>query len=361
MKPSWRSTPSKWGGNTVKVYDITIKPLSGFGTPLKGDTLFGHFCWQVAYDEQLLGAKLKDILDDYDRNPCIIFSSAFPKFFTGSKYQYALPAPALPPDNLFVLPDNKCDRIRKRKEFKAQRWMMLNEQQQFSSFRELNFSTDAQLFIRAQSIAGESANRFMRRSGTAYFSAVFSQSHNTINRLTGTTGEGRFAPFSSDQQVFHPETELALFVGFDETKLTIDQIRTGLERIGDTGFGRDASTGLGRFQLGEETLVSLSNWGSSTPNACYTLAPCVPEKNSYSQIYFVPFTRFGRHGDVLACSGKPFKNPVIMADEGAVLFPKDSEQFKKPYVGTALGSLSKAEPATVAQGFSLYLPVSVEV
>ena len=34
----------------MKLYAIVIETHSGFGTPLKGDTLFGQFCWEVAMD-----------------------------------------------------------------------------------------------------------------------------------------------------------------------------------------------------------------------------------------------------------------------------------------------------------------------
>jgi CRISPR-associated protein Csm4 len=239
--------------------------------------------------------------------------------------------------------------------------MMLKEGQKVSSFKELECMNDNELLNKAMSIMSNEAKKQMRYSSGKSFGVMFDQTHNTINRVTGTTGEGGFAPFSVELIVYPPETELALFAGVDEGIINIEQVKAGLERIGDTGFGKDASTGLGRFQLGEETAINLSTLGSTFPNACYTIAPCVPEKNKYSEMYFTPFTRFGRHGDVLATSGNPFKNPVIMADEGAVLKPKNTEVFKKPYIGRAIGNISKIEPAAIAQGYSLYLPVNVEV
>ena len=77
-------------------------------------------------------------------------------------------------------------------------------------------------------------------------------------------------------------------------------------------------------------------------------------------MFFTPFTRFGRHGDVLAKSGNPFKNPVIMADEGGIFIPKNKEIFSKPYIGRAVADISKIEPKSVTQGYSLYIPVRVE-
>ncbi len=139
------------------------------------------------------------------------------------------------------------------------------------------------------------------------------------------------------------------------------EVLTGLERIGEYGFGKDASSGLGKFVLGEENEMDIKDMGSDSPNACYTLSPCVPENDTYSDIFFMPFTRYGKHGDVLAKSDNPFKNPVIMADEGAILMPKSKDVFNKLYIGQAVVNVSKAEPKTVVQGYSLYIPVSVEV
>lgn len=341
----------------MKVYEITIKPVSGFGTPLKGDTIFGHFCWQIAYDSRLLGKSLDELLLNYSVKPFAVFSSMYPKFVKGTDSYYAFKTPNLPMDELFNLPEDKKEKIAKRKEFKAKEWMLIKEKQKFTSFKDLEFLDDKELLEIANANITDEMRKRMRRAGSKRFAAIFSQSHNKINRFTNTTGEEGFAPFAVEQQVFYPETELALFVGFDETLVNIEQIMTGLERIGMSGFGKDASTGLGRFELGEDAEVDLSKMGSDSPNACYILSPCVPEKDTFSEMYFTPFTRFGRHGDIFAKSSNPFKNPVIMADEGAIFKPKSREVFSKPYIGRAISNISKAEPKAVTQGYSLYIPV----
>ena len=62
----------------MKTYEIILKPLSGFGTPLKGDTLFGHICWQAAYDSSLFDAPLDTLLSGYASSPFLVISSAYP-------------------------------------------------------------------------------------------------------------------------------------------------------------------------------------------------------------------------------------------------------------------------------------------
>ena len=345
----------------MKVYEIIIKPLSGFGTPLKGDTIFGHFCWQVAYDSTLLGKTLDELLTNYHSKPFAIFSSAYPKFYFGTKSYYAMKTPSLPLEKMFNLEGGKRQMIEMRKDYKAKQWMVLNGNEGFSSFKELEFLDDKDLVEKIKKCVSPETRRQVRKGGTKNFIATFSQYHNTINRFTGTTGEGQFAPFDVEQHLFFPETELALFVGIDEAVINIEQAKKGLERIGEFGFGKDASTGLGRFELAEDDEIDLSSMGSNSPNACYTLSPSVPEKDTFENMFFTLFTRYGRHGDVLAKSANPFKNPVVMADEGAILKPKTETVFDKPYIGIAVTNLSKAEPNTVTQGYSLYIPVRVEV
>lgn len=58
----------------MKLYEVIIKPESGFGTPLKGDTIFGHICWQTAYDKNLLEGGLDRWIDCYAERPfCRLF------------------------------------------------------------------------------------------------------------------------------------------------------------------------------------------------------------------------------------------------------------------------------------------------
>lgn len=330
----------------MRVYEIIIQPLAGFGTPLKGDTIFGHLCWQIAYDESVFKRTLPDLLGVYNEKPFSVLSSAYPCFENDGRRFYAMRTPALPMDHIFNLPSGKGERIKKRKDLKKKVWMVFEKGKPTPSFKGMEYLDDAELAA---------------KTGGPGQGIDSPQTRNRIDRLTGRTGEG-FAPFVVDRQVYHPGTELALFAGVDPDIADIGGIITCLERIGETGFGKDASTGLGKFRVADCSEVVLSEMGSTSANACYVLSPCVPERNTYSAIYFNPFTRFGRHGDVLAKSRNPFKNPVIMANEGAVMVPRDMEKvLKLPYIGTAVTGLSKAQEKTVTQGYSLYIPVRMEV
>lgn len=188
----------------MKIYEVTIKPISGFGTPLKGDTIFGHLCWQIAYDEKLLGGTLDALLANYQLKPFAVFSSAYPKFYIDKKYFYAFKTPDLPMDELFNLPDDKKEKIKKRKEYKAKKWMMVEERKGFSSFRELKFLSNKELLEKAKDNISDEMRKQMRRADAKNFISAFSQSHNKINRLTSTTSKEGFAPFTVEHEVFYP-------------------------------------------------------------------------------------------------------------------------------------------------------------
>ena len=231
--------------------------------------------------------------------------------------------------------------------------MLVGEDFKFS-LQSTHYLSDEELFCRV--VRQQPSKK--AGSSIAQLTRFFDQPHNTINRLTGATGKGRFAPFSETSMFYHPDVILTIFAMLDLQATDIERVCVALQRIGSWGFGKDASTGCGRFQLVEHKEIPLPALESA--NACYVLAPTVPQKQSFSRLYFTPFVRFGKHGDVLVRSGNPFKNPVIMADEGAVFVPKDRNVLTRPYIGRAVGNISKSMPQSICQGYSIYLPFTME-
>ncbi len=59
-----------------------------------------------------------------------------------------------------------------------------------------------------------------------------------------------------------------------EQRITQDEAKQALADIGELGFGRDASIGLGRFTVEE---LAPTDWPARLDaDAWVTLAPCVP-------------------------------------------------------------------------------------
>jgi len=334
--------------------------MSGFSTTVKGDTLFGHFCWQAAYDSSLVNGGLDKWIKCYQDRPFAVFSSAWPKLCDNDSFFYALKRPDLPLSFLFPSSSNdKCEALKDLKENKKKKWLKVPENLSLDLSADKFINNSELADIEVKQLTAET-KREMRGKTLQNFYLETERQHNTINRMTGTTGDGMFAPYSEESFLYYPGTELVIFVLFDEEATDIDRVLTGIDRIGKTGFGRDASTGCGQFGIGEWEEKPLPSCGSA--NACYSLAPVVPEKNKFKDMYFTPFVRFGKHGDRLAKSGNPFKNPVVMADEGAVFMPKENDVFHKPYIGVAVPNTSKIKEHTVVhQGYAFYLPFRLEM
>jgi CRISPR-associated protein Csm4 len=338
----------------VKTYEVIIEPRSGFATPLKGDTLFGHFCWQAAGLPDLIDGGLHAALAAYGRRPFAVFSSAIPRL-DAERGGYVLKRPDVPLG--WLLDTNGLDRqarFERLRKFKHSKWMLVPGDLCID-IQGCRFIDDEELF--EMGLCTPSAGAGIQ-AGAQTLLALSSQSHNTINRLSRSTGRGPFAPYTVDCFHYMPGTRLAVFVVIDEDFTDIERIIEGLRGIGRFGFGRDASTGKGRFAVLEWRQSAAPDFSTG---ACYTLAPCVPAAGAAERSFFTPFTRFGKHGDRLAVSRNPFKNPVVMADEGAVFFLDEQTMPFSACIGSAVGGVSKIQPDTVVQGYAPCLPINLEI
>lgn len=301
---------------------LRIRPLSPFGTPPLGDTLFGQLCWTIR--RQAGEARLQELLDSYlTGQPFAVVADALPAGY--------LPRPALPLNHFKQPADADRKRLKKRQwiPHDALRQPLLNWLDIACSDQEVIGQPDFSL----------------RES--------WLQPHNSINRQTGTTGEGGFAPYVMSQIGFAPNVTLDLHIVFDPARLAATELHTWWASIGATGFGRDASIGLGKFAVIE---VVKAGFTAQTPaNAYLTLAPCAPQGCGFlsDASRYQPFTRFGRHGDIAVQRGQPFKTPVLLAAAGAVLKPV--RYVETGFVGQGLGGegrLSRVIAETVHQGYA---------
>ncbi len=309
----------------MQTLTLTLRPLSAFGTPPMGDTLFGQLCWLLrdSKGEQ----ELTRLLDGYTHGePFAVVSDAFPSGY--------VPRPMVP--MWMFRREENAD----RKALRKKTWLPVEA-----------LSTPF-----AEWLAQCKSDQEIHQKG---FMQWHTQPHNSISRLTGTTGKGAFAPYALEQSWYAEGVTLAVYVVFDAGRILADSIRQAFESMGQVGFGRDATVGLGKFAVAGAT-ESMPP-GSPRPNAVLTLAPCAPQglgldgRNSFYQ----PFTRFGRHGGQAVQLGRPFKTPVLLAKAGAV-FALSSVTPDTRFVGQGLGGngqLSKEISATVHQGYAPVIPI----
>lgn len=319
----------------MKRFRLTIQPRSAFGTPLAGDTLFGQLCWSLRH--QLGNERLDHLLDGYTAGrPFAVISDGLPKGF--------LPLPSLPSSFW-----NNSDEDRKL--LKKKCWVSLEAVGSPLAEWQSRASTDSDA---VKTITGVTTALITEQA----------QPHNSINRRTGTTGEGKFAPYSQTQIWFHPAMQFDLYIVLDESRLSIAEFEAALSHIGQTGFGRDASIGLGKFDLvGPAMHETFARIADEPPNAWLTLAPCAPQGQAFcpQRSYYQPLTRFGRHGDIAVQAGKPFKRPILLARGGSVFWPEKFDPARL-FIGQGLTGVSDVMPETVHQGyapvFALTLPES---
>jgi CRISPR-associated protein Csm4 len=303
----------------------TLRPLSAFGTPLAGDTLFGQLCWTLRH--QLGNTRLNELLDGYTTgHPFAVVSDAMPAGH--------VPLPSVPSS---AWSTSELD----RKVLKKRRWLPTTALNSSFGTWQAQAQTDADVATQTER----------------------AQSHNTINRQTGTTGEGQFAPYAMPQIWFHPAMRFGfdVYVVLDDARLSPAEFTTALDYIGQTGFGRDASIGLGKFE--REGEPAAPTWTPSTQvNSYLTLGPCAPQGQGYCPVRstYQVATRFGRHGDAAVQSGQPFKRPVLLAKAGAVFWP-ETPDANCAFIGQGLGGtnnpVSLSMPETVQQGYAPAIPI----
>ena len=316
------------------MHRVTLALATPLGTPLAGDTLFGQLCW--ALREAQGEAELIRRLEGYTRGlPWLVVSDGFPSGF--------LPKPTLP-QHFEPQADPKA-----RKDAKKKRWVPATS------------AGEALPALLARSVDDTAAyGRDAQNRSRAPIRTP--QTHNTLNRLTGTTGESAFAPYSMPQ-TFHARGQpIDVYLFLDENRVSAEEASRLLAAIGAGGFGRDASIGLGKFSV--QTIEPASFTAPVNANAFWTLAPRAPQGQGFDgeRSHWRVVTRFGRHGNAHALAGNPFKTPVLMAATGAVFAPA-ADFAPRPFVGQGLGSggrLSKAEPATVHQGYAPVLPIALQ-
>lgn len=315
FQPSRQSTLD-WLPDPMETLRLTLRPRSAFGTALKGDTLFGQLCW--ALHHRFGDERLKHLLQGYaDGSPFAVMSDALPEGH--------LPRPTLPA-RFFDVPESD------RKALKRRVWLPVTALgQPLSNWLALCVEP-------AQLLGGKSESH--------------PQPHNSLHHETNTTGNG-FDPYTMEQIWFGRDTRFEVWVVFDAERISANELVDCVADIGASGFGRDASIGLGKLDIDEYAQLRLP--GQPGANAWLTLGPSAPQGLAWQaeHCFYQPFTRFGRHGDAAVHSGKPFKTPVLLADRGAVLRP--AIYSDSAFCGRGLGgdgSLSKAMFETVHQGYA---------
>lgn len=272
-------------------YIITIQLKSALSTPLDADTIFGHICWGIKYNEG--NEALEEFLQQYDNsNPSLILSSGFPHDF--------LPKPMLKPQ----IPLSG---------------ILLEEVSRYKQVKKLQFIKKDYFFdsipISETKLVLDYKNLFKEVNIIKEVSII----HNTINRVSGTTEEGQ-GLFSSTESWYKQNSLFDIYV---QTNFNQDKIKSLFVKAFECGFGANKSTGKGVIEVKEISEITFPKTG----NRSMALSNFVlNNKNNVSNIRYDLFTKFGKLGGDYAITKNPFKKPIIMYKSGST-FDSINEKF----------------------------------
>ena len=266
---------------------IIIKPKSPFITSLQSDTIFGHFAWGYRYC--FAENRLKELLFDFKEKPFIVFSDGFIKD--------TLPKPFLKP----YLPKN--EELLSAKEIKKVNF--IDKELIFKNIDNLN---DEVIFK-------ELLNR--KNKKTLKKETLITQK-NSINRDSNLVTEGLY---SIKENFFEENFEFEVY--FKYQNISKEEIKEVFELISKRGYGKDKSTGKGKFEYTIEWDFDEKKYFLQKKGKYLNLSTMLKSDNMHLY-YGKTITKFPKAGGIYAYS-EPFKNPFIAFIAGSTFIVGDGE------------------------------------
>ena len=344
-------------------FDITLKVHSALGTLLSADTLFGHLCWALRYRD---GEKA---LDDFLAG----YATAAPPLLLGEPYPVGFwqmptlprPRPAQEKQLLQIIQNTDKDvlvanlpdcaaagRIQGRRPtvvdaFDILKWLY--------TLRWL--PDDVLVQTRDNMSSAAILNWFLAKGcGQPNMPTETVVPHNTINRLTGTTGDAGSFFFTRELHINRAEPPVFhLLAGSD--RYDAGQIAGLMTAALQSGYGKYKSRGKGHVTV--ETVVPTPLPQAQEPNAVMLLAACAPAADDPTDGYWTLATKHGKLGGHWAVgphpSGKhnPYKKPLVTLTAGTIL----KTDTPRPYYGRLVEDIHPDFAEVRHYGLSPAIPV----
>jgi CRISPR-associated protein Csm4 len=290
----------------MKLYKATIKPLSSFASPIKGDTFFGQLCWMIVY--KYGEEKLKSLLKQYETTPFLVVSDAFAKGY--------LPKPKMPSRYLNENPEEK-------KENRKKIWLTLEDLQEgkFNKAKkdeEVYKNKDKKVIV----------------------------IRNSINYKTFTTDGDKFAPYGVDEYFVN---EKDVYFLLDENQLSVGELTELLNYLGDFGYGKDTTIGKGRFEIIDFRSVELDFKATTY----MSLSPFALKDQNIKEVFYEPFVKFGKLGGDRVYTNA-FKKPILMLNTGSVIVYQNKKN--RYFEGCAISGISTYKDV-IHQGYTILFPI----
>ena len=322
----------------MKIYRVRLSLDSASLSAWQSDTIFGHLCWTVRYNEgeEALSQFLAPFLAG---EPPLILSNGFPEDL--------LPRPVLPPSAPPGLEMPKRDQVavmRRARESKGIKYVDLDE------FNAICQGKRVPLKPKEARVESRTVLK------------------NQINRLTGTTA-GPEAEEAVGGNLYDLEEAFYLKKnGLIGKKAPVpisiylkvvndswaERAKTLFDQMALAGFGAKKSAGYGQFKV--ESFEPFD--GFAVPegaNGFISLSNFVPARDDPVDGHYRTLVKYGKLGEEFASNGaiSPFKFPLLMLAAGAT-FRDDNP---KDYYGRMVAGIHPQVNDIVQYGYAFAVPM----
>jgi len=330
------------------VYRLVLEPRSSFLTELQSDAIMGHIAWMAAYRNK------NDVTELIERckdgTPPFLVSSGFP--------HEHLPMPVPPPlrheeknslaDSLYkglskqerlAIMQDHLKKLKKCKYLSINEWHRLIED--LSSQRVIEYLWETQ-----------NADEKKLQSKVVVVRTA-------INRLTGTAAEGRL--YDHEEMYFASGSKLDIWFKFFDDSM-VQKVTIWLEDLSIHGFGANASSGAGQFEIisFEKTANVLPE--AKEPNAFMSLShftPAAMDPVTGWCNYIVKRGKLGGQYAVgLGARAHVWKFPFVMFTPGAVF--KTEGQRVRDYYGRLIENIHESHKSAVQFAYAFPLKIGLK-
>lgn len=327
------------------VYRLVIEPRSPFLTDLQSDTIMGHLAWMAAYRSQ---TDVTELIEYYrNGTPPFIVSSGFPHDH--------LPMPTIKPlsqkekDELVgiffgdlneqarkAMLQNDLKKIKKCKYLPIENW------------RELAGDLSACRLIEYLPFIQEDEEKNLQRKTVVMRTA--------IDRLTGMASEGRL--YDHEELYFGPGCEVDIWFRFFD-KGMIKKVETWLEDLSINGFGANASSGAGHFDIisfeKEDNVLP----EAQEPNGFMSLSHFSTAADDPINGWYNHIVKRGKLGGMYApgmgAQANVWKFPIVMFTPGSVF--KTAGKQVKDYYGRLIEDIHYIHDSAVQFAYAFPLKI----
>lgn len=325
-------------------YKLTLELRSALGTPMQSDTLFGHLCWQVRFEEGDTGVR-RFLAPFLAGEPLFVFSDAFPEGLLPRPLLPMAPAPAASTAEYATM----------------KRW------NKGAFIRESDFLA----LVRGENVRPEPVADLWEEHETPHAAidrlswttsgegGQFYQTYAQALRAGAVRGPDRSRPLSPASRALQEETGQRLQIFVRCRPDAAAQFEDLVRRVSRVGFGRDKSVGAGQFEVVDfQEYAGLA--GLKSPDGFVSLSTCSPAAEDPTDGFWRVRVKRGFLGESYAPDSdgdnpNPFKRPLIQIEPGAV-FRVTTDSPVQSFYGRMVREIAPGFRAAVQCGLTLTVP-----